>query len=333
MTEHTPIAWAELTAVAAKQRLYADDGFFREGLADLRHLNGVPIEPVLRRTALVLYKPEAIGGRRVMLADRLLSDSGFAAVAAAGLEFTGPTIQGLWRYQLRRNTLDKIRLYTRWATRAPALLVAYRDIVSETDLPAAVRLKGIKGPAAIHKRQPHDLRSRLGSPNSILNFLHSADEPVDIVREIAVLLPCQERDGFIRNLLTGDCKVGSDQLARLVRRAHRRTGPHDVTPDASAERLRKFAEAHAGVNPTAAEHVVASIDQALSGEANLNLRPFEDALDALGSPDPLDVFVFGTQFIERDRDGQVGELDEDCVPAWRARLARHEAEKGCPHHA
>ena len=49
-------------------------------------------------------------------------------------------------------------------------------------------------------------------------------------------------------------------------------------------------------------------------------RALEEALgDSLEHVDPMDMFIFGAQFVERNRVGERGELDEDCVPHWLAR--------------
>jgi hypothetical protein len=121
------LQWSRLTALPQKQALFAEDSFFREGLAEARHVWNENLWDYLHGTALVLFKPDAIAGRRVPLAVRALLQRGFFPVAALAARLDAPTSHALWRYQLRRNTLDKIRLYTRWAAQLPSLLVAFGE--------------------------------------------------------------------------------------------------------------------------------------------------------------------------------------------------------------
>jgi hypothetical protein len=69
---------------------------------------------------------------------------------------------------------------------APCLLILLRQ--SSCDgLPAAVRLSKAKGASNPAERIGENLRDALGSPSKILALIHSPDEPIDLLRELALL--------------------------------------------------------------------------------------------------------------------------------------------------
>lgn len=302
--EETARALAALTEHPGKRALFSEDSFFREGLSDARVALGDVLPTALAPIALVLFKPDAVAARKVAPALALLREDGFAPVAAAPLAFTGPVIHALWRYQIRRNTIDKIRLYTRWASRVPALLVLFRDEADGRPLRGAARMSAAKGPALVERREPWHLRTRLGSPNSILNFLHSADEMVDVLRELPILADADVRPRLLAAIRTG---ADAGDLAPVLADLAARIPEHDADPRAAALRLRAAA---AGMPGAPARDLVERIDATLSGRSRLDLYALETAIAALGlEPDPLDVFAFGSHFIDRDIAGLVGEIE------------------------
>jgi nucleoside diphosphate kinase len=311
--------WQQLTALRAKRALYPDDSFFREGYSDWSASLGKDTRPCLLRTAMVLFKPEAVAGRRIAVASGLLEQRGFVPVAAQVVRFDRTLYHSLYRYQLRRATRDKVRLYTRWVAGLPALMVAYLDTSPMIGIPASVRLKMIKGPAVVDRRRGDDLRSLLRSTNSIINFVHSADEPADLLREVPICVRADRREGFLRDIRAADTTGGSIALRRLIARLDRRVPEHDMDPHAAGRRIRGLAAGeadHPSRGPVSRE-CIAMVDEVLSGKSVLNLSAFEGTLRSLlDRVDPFDVYVFGAEFIERDRPGEQGDLDEDCVSCW-----------------
>ena len=60
-------------------------------------------------------------------------------------------------------------------------------------MPATVRLSNLKGGPDAATRGAGSLRSALRSANRLFTFVHTADEPADIVRELAVFFDRDER--------------------------------------------------------------------------------------------------------------------------------------------
>lgn len=292
-----------LTHDPCKAALFAEDSFFREGWSDICALQAEPVAAFTSPVALMLFKSEAIATGKVNPALNWLAAYGFAPVALEIVPFSGPAIHGLWRYQIRRNTIDKIRLYTRWIGQTPALVVALRHVDPSTE-PAAQTVSRLKGPALLAHRSDNDLRTYLQSPNSILNFIHTADEPADVVRELAVLVPAPRRRAFITAIGEGFLSKG---VVRACISSIEPTEPHHADPRLAGktiiDKLKK-------IDGPRAASAIARIERVLAGETVLDLYALEKACEAIVDDiNPLDMFIFGSEFIERDIVGLSAELE------------------------
>lgn len=297
------LATQDLTNDSRKAALYADDSFFREGWSDICALQDKPVSTFVSPLALVLFKSEAIAAGKVVSALDWLAERRFLPVALDVIPFSGPAIHGLWRYQIRRNTIDKIRLYTRWIGQTPALVVALRSSDS-SQKNASQTVSRLKGAAQVAKRSGEDLRTYLQSPNSILNFVHAADEPADVVRELAVLVPAPRRSAFIRSVDQGF--LSRDILLERLAEVEP-AKPHHANPHLAGRAIIRKLMNLEGLRAASA---IAKIERVLAGEVGLDLYDFEeDCVALLDDVDPVDMFVFGSEFIERDIVGMTGDLE------------------------
>lgn len=292
-----------LTQDRHKAELFAEDSFFREGWSDICALQAETVAAFAFPVALILFKSEAIATGKVRPALSWLAARRFVPVAIEIVPFSGPAIHGLWRYQIRRNTIDKIRLYTRWIGQTPAMAVALRSL-DPSEESAAQSVSRLKGPALVARRSDSDLRTYLQSPNSILNFVHAADEPADVVRELAVLVPAPERREFIasigKGLLSPD--VLQERIASVEPAEPHHADPH-LAGLAIIDRLKR-------VDSNRSASAISQIERVLSGETALDLYAFEEACTTMIEDlDPIDMFIFGSEFIERDIIGFSGELE------------------------
>ncbi|KMY85522.1 Nucleoside diphosphate kinase [Candidatus Paraburkholderia calva] len=302
--------WRAATTLPAKRSLYSRDSFFLEGYYDVSVIWQHQLSSILPRVALVLFKSETIVGGRLGGAHELLSAQGFTAVAAERIRFTGGMFHDLWRYQFQRATADKIRLYTRWAAGTDGVVAAYIKTMCHPRRPASVDMKVFKGPAAVDRRKPEQLRSLMASPNSILNFVHASDEPADVLRELAVLIPADCRDRVLRAIAVSDLKAGQRELLALVREFASKP-PHDLNVTKAGERLAAVCRAANAGDPR-------YFDAVMTREKPLVLREMERALGTHRAEiDPIDVIVFASEYVRRDLP-LPGDLDDDCVPRWDA---------------
>lgn len=98
-----------------------------------------------------------------------------------------------------------------------------------------MRLQQFKGPTLPRQRAAHHLRAGLGPPNRLLNFVHAADEPADVLREVGLLLDRPTRRVVIERMRSG--RPALDELARLRDAVYRDDEPHDLLPAPALSRL------------------------------------------------------------------------------------------------
>jgi hypothetical protein len=183
-----------LTVSPAKAFAYSRDPYFRAGVQALAAATagGAPdrsptVAGLLIR-ALVLLKPDAVAGRRVGPALRVLRAAGFEVVGLATLRFTPILTRELWRYQFNIASRDRADVVDLLLPAADSLAVLLEDRRWQPgSVPASCRLGDVKGAADPRARRPDDLRSQLAAPTTLFNFIHTTDEPADVLREAALL--------------------------------------------------------------------------------------------------------------------------------------------------
>ncbi len=190
-------AW--LSEMPEKRVLYAADTYFRESWEDAQAAFVDP-ERDLPALASITFKPDAFAGRIVTPALHWLIEQGFRVVAARDVLFDRLTIRGIWYYQWNIASRDRKDV-------VDELLAASRSLVVTLQLsgrPDATKyLSTIKGPAVPSRRRPGQLRHVLASPNTLLNFVHTADETADLVRELGVYFPAEQRQALFQELVEG----------------------------------------------------------------------------------------------------------------------------------
>lgn len=216
-----------LTLEPEKAARYGADPLAREGWATLVGVLGA--EEALRfatETALLWLRPDvfAAGSARPVL-ERIAQD-GFVTVGAAPARLEPGGVRALWWWQLKRATAERLMLLDAVVGLGPGLVVLYRHPQPDPTR-RLTYLKGGNDPAG---RAPDSLRSLAGSPNRLLTMVHTSDDPLYVVRELAVFLGWRAR-------------------AELIASAHASLGSPSVVggPLATLEAAyRDFADAPAG---------------------------------------------------------------------------------------
>lgn len=237
-TDETPddVTWRELTLEPAKQAACTVDLYFREAWEDLVETGPEDPAAVLRRHALLIFKPDGVVSGRVGPTLDFAAEHGFELRAALPLHMNRHSMRELWRYDWDVYPVDRLQLanYMYRTTGTVAVVLAHPD---SAVVPATVRLSDLKGSSNPASRGPQHLRSVLRAPNSVLNFVHVADEPADIVREVGIFFERAQRRDLWR-LLRGEPGPEERAQARAVVDAVVAAAPsHDLDPAASLDRL------------------------------------------------------------------------------------------------
>ncbi|WRZ88140.1 hypothetical protein OHB54_03190 [Streptomyces sp. NBC_01007] len=188
-----------------RRRTYPDDVYFREMAALLDGWETDTADRALLRSTFVMFKPDAVVGRRVEPALAFLAGHGFEPLGALTVRVDARVCRELWRYQINAAPLAVIRAVDMiLESGPPCLFVALRDTrgPERTGTTAAERLAELKGSSKNRSVEGRSLRDALGCELMCLNFLHAPDDPSDLIREVGVLLPGRREEAL--SLLAAD---------------------------------------------------------------------------------------------------------------------------------
>ncbi|WP_423395544.1 hypothetical protein [Burkholderia sp. LMG 21824] len=135
--------WTKLTAASAQPALFATDIYFHECWAEAAEHWLTGTAGVARRLGLLIFKPDAIVGRRVERAVDFTTRDGFRVVSASIVHVNRHVSAEPWHYNWNFATVDRIRMsslsYDECNTLA--LVVANADAAADrSPVPASVRL-------------------------------------------------------------------------------------------------------------------------------------------------------------------------------------------------
>jgi hypothetical protein len=221
----------------------------------------------------------------------------------------------VWRYDWNVYTVDRLEYSTLRYTVTDVLVLALHDLAPDGRLPASVRLSELKGVDDPARRTDEHLRTALGSPNRILNFVHVADEPADVVRELGIFLDLRRRRALLEEI-RGNLDAGREaDVAAAIDGLEARYPEHDLDLAASLERLVR--------SPAVSAASAARLRRLF--ETGTKVR--WDELCALADPDdpavdPWDFLCVTSELLPLDRDAPPFVLPPADPEEWARRAER-----------
>jgi nucleoside diphosphate kinase len=244
----------ELSRSAAKREYYRADTYYLEGSEQLAEFltargggagdsagdgGGDGVADFAFRHALLLLKPDAVAVRQLLPAIDWLGENGFRIVAAARTRITRTVVRALWHYQWNLATDYRRRLADQFIDSTDSLVLVVRQEAA-SQIPASVLLTEFKGPTDPGARVPGQLRYKLGQYCFLLNLVHTADEPADVLRELAILF-----DAARRSVVCAEALSGLDRRSHaraLAEELYAQLPVRDLTFEPAAKRLAAAAE-------------------------------------------------------------------------------------------
>ncbi|MFC5906268.1 hypothetical protein [Streptacidiphilus monticola] len=221
--------------------MYRHDVYFREMAALVEQRPRQDVERMLCGSSFVMFKPDAVVGRRIEPALDFLAAHGFRPTGFATVPVDARAHRELWRYQLNAAPLTIIRTVDLILESGPCLLVALRDDrrPHPAGVAAAVRLAELKGSSRNRAAGGASLRRALGCELLCLNFLHAPDDPSDLLRELGVLVPRQRRAAVLDLLLGEPSATCGEELTAAVAELYAAHPAHPLStpPRTAASRL------------------------------------------------------------------------------------------------
>jgi nucleoside diphosphate kinase len=319
------VEWSELTRIALKAQLYERETYFREGLSDAELTLGADLAKTLRQAAFLVVKPDGLTAGKLATVLGFLDEQGFTVVGARFLRLRRLAWRELWRYQLTSATLDRLAVNELVLEAGPALALALYSS-GDHDIPATVRLSLLKGSAMTPGEVPGTLRYLLRQPNRVLSFVHAADEPADLVRELGLLFPGLTRQRLLEGLRDRR-PAGADR--RTLAQACAAYPPPGRELDSAVSLAQVTAAIRAATcpEPGAITALLRDLDRMRTGQP-VSWRPFGRRLAALGIPlDSWDVAVLGSSFIQYDEPGTSKLLQGPDPEAWKPKEIAHGASR------
>jgi nucleoside diphosphate kinase len=201
---------AALTPAEDKAGAYHGDTYVLECVHQLRRLRVDPAA-FASRHSLLLLAPGAIVSRAVDPTLKWLSGNGFRVVDAAAVPLNRHLVRALWRYSWNTVSPERRRLTDLLAGISEALLLVVTG--PDGELPAPVRLAEGAGPDDPAQRRPGQLRYLLGRRSTVLDPVHTPEDPADVVRELAIFFSETRRAEVISRAYTG---ADSAETARTL---------------------------------------------------------------------------------------------------------------------
>lgn len=201
-----------LSSSPFKRQLYGTDTYAIEGLEAVERVAGDEARAFCYEHSLLVVKPEAVVSRRLERIFSWLEEVDFRIVDAVPFRFSPAITRGLWRYHWNAVTAAHRQAVDLLVESGPSLAVLVR--ASEVNgVPASLRLAELKGHADPARRQAGQLRYELGNFNALLNHVHSPDEPIDVLRELAVVLAPKALESLLGAAQLGQ-ELSAHRLAR-----------------------------------------------------------------------------------------------------------------------
>jgi Nucleoside diphosphate kinase len=306
--------WVALTRIPLKAQLYERETYFREGLNNALEVLGDDAFTLIRRAALVLIKPDGLVSGKASTITGFLRAHGFSIVAVEMPVLNRFHWRELWRYQLTCATPDRLAVND-LVLRDRALLLMLRD-PGGLRVPATVHLSGLKGPSDIASQSADCLRRLLAQPNRIFSFFHVADEPADLVRELAVLFEAPVRRRLL-SALRRDTLADTDRAILEEALSASDRNARELSAEASLRRaeeaLRDIDHGEPSV-AAALEHARRDFERMRRGE-RICWRDLAKALAATGVRlDAWDLATIAASYIVYDEPGtakQIKGVDRD----------------------
>jgi hypothetical protein len=211
------VVWRDLTHLPIKRDLFRNDCYFREAADSVLALPLPAVRTFLRSYTLFMLKPDALVARKGELAVRAVEALGFDPVWARPVRLSRRGMRELWRFSWSEAAIERIRLSTLLNAAAPAVCMVLRRRKDQA-IPASVQLALAKGSATPERRTREHIRTILGSPNGILSFIHCADEPADMLRELAVFFDPEVLESVFEVVL-GDLAPDRGAVLSAIREA------------------------------------------------------------------------------------------------------------------
>ncbi|AVS73629.1 nucleoside-diphosphate kinase [Paracidovorax cattleyae] len=307
-----------LTVQDAKIQAYRSDFVSEEAWDILCRVWGDRVGEFVYGHSFVLIKPEALARRCSQSVLLFLQKKRLVPVAVTPVSVDRNAAHLIWRFQWNAATVDRVRLTNMVNAQSDSILVMVRD-ADHGVVPASVKLWGMKGSAHADRRNEQHLRTLLRMHNRMLGFVHTPDEPADLVRDLSILLGGPALVALVRDCAAAPARSAVDLAASVcaeVLRTEAASRKNEIDPARSMARLQ---DALGRRSPG-----LRALADAMQSNTKLPLDAVLEAVDG-GLAQPWDVLTIASEVIRHDRPGVKPLIDARAVGEVTSRWAEHGA--------
>lgn len=209
---------SDLTSLRTKAEIYQRDPFLREGAYHFSDAVEDYVPGAIFKIALVMIRPDCLILNRSSRLVDLIEKYGFSIVTHRVKSISPVAMRVLWAHPFCHATTERLHLLDRLFAIAPSVIIIAWDKLGHAQWPASVDLSLRKGSAYPINRTGSDMRTILGSPNRVLSLFHISDEPLDILRDLAILFSAAERACLFRQITSfpGNNTLALESLAKTL---------------------------------------------------------------------------------------------------------------------
>lgn len=305
-----------LTVQEAKAQAYRSDFVSDQAWEGLCQVWGDQVCDFVYDYSFVLIKPEAIARRSSRTVLLFLMEMGLVPVAVAQARVDRNAAHLIWRFQWNAATVDRVRLTNMVNAQSASILILVRD-AAPCSVPTSVKLWGMKGSAHADRRSKQHLRTLLHMHNRMLGFVHTPDEPADLVRDLSILLDGPTLHALMHECVTAVSRPTADLAASAyaqVQRIEAASLQNEVDPDRSLDRLEL---ALGGQTDE-----LSAVKNALANRTKMPLNVILGAIDAKNTQ-TWDVLTIACELIQHDRSGVNPLIDARAVSEVTSQWIEH----------
>ncbi len=292
--------YSELTKNHNKAHLYAQETEAVEAIEQVMDLAGDEYGSLFFDVSVMMLKPEALKKRLGMKVIDFLTDNRWAPFFCVPVTLTRNIAHCVWRYQWNAATSDRVKLHTMIAEDTKWLLILIKDASEYPTVPSSVRLWGMKGSSMNAKREPHHLRSKLGMSNRMMGYVHTPDEPADIVRELGILFPSDTRSNLIQCALNKKDEQNIDSVRAKIETYESKVSAHSIDYQEVLGRNSINSDIKQDI---LAMHGVQNCRNAACESTELSLKTIFDFLDTqYVNLSKWDKYIIAAEHIKHDKD-------------------------------
>ncbi|MCC8251543.1 hypothetical protein [Saccharothrix luteola] len=299
-----------LTTIPGKLDHYRaeEGGFLAAGTASAERAYGTDLPRILPRLAVLVIHAETIALRKAETCLSYAARNGFRLLHALPFEVSQAMCDVVWRFQANVISQDSLAVRDGIYTHGTSIMLLLKDTRPDAGMPASSRLTLLKGSPDPAQRDGSSLRSELGAINNIFGFVHCADEPLDVLRELAVMLPEPVLSDVHQRLARSfDDDAAEYDCRPVVDAAYAGSTEHDIDSDRALLRLLDdIANADTDTDGARARALRALLTASERPGRNLDWFAFADGLRGLGiDPYGWDPLIVASNLVQYEVPGKL----------------------------